>query len=492
MIRFSLLLATAATLSAGTCESLSTLSLPQTTMTMASAVPAGPFESGRFKTELPAFCRVGLTIKPTSDSNIKVEVWLPAAGWNGKYQGVGNPGWAGAVVYADLAQGLRRGYAVASTDSGHDTGSTGAFALGHPEKLVDFGYRSVHEMTLKAKAIVAAYYGDVPKRSYFTGCSSGGRMGMMEAQRYPDDYDGIVSGAPTNNWTNMMFGRIWISQAANASAASVIPPAKYPALHAAVLNACDANDGVHDGVIDDPGTCRFDPATIQCKGPDSDSCLTAPQLEAFRKIYSPAKNSRTGEVIFPGLEPGSESGLSTLAGPRPISLADDHFKYVVFQNPAWDYKTLNFDTDISKALTLDGGILSAVSTNMKAFWDRGGKMIQYHGWADQQAPPRNSPNFYNRVLDSVPDRGKVADSYRLFMVPGMGHCGGGDGPASFDMLSALEKWVEKSSAPTQIPAAHLTNGKADRTRILCPHPQVAKYKGSGSPDDAANFSCTVP
>ena len=492
MIRFALLLVGATTVSAATCESLATLGLPQTTVTMTAAVPAGPFESGRFKTDLPAFCRVGLTIKPTSDSNIKVEVWLPATGWNGKYQGVGNPGWAGAIVYADLAQALRRGYAVASTDSGHDTGSTGAFALGHPEKLIDFGYRAVHEMTLKAKTIVAAFYGDAPKRSYFTGCSSGGRMGMMEAQRFPDDYDGIITGAPTNNWTNMMFGRIWISQAANASPAAVIPPAKYPALHSAVLNKCDALDGVRDGVIDDPGRCQFDPATIQCSGADADTCLTAPQVDAFRKIFSPAKNSRTGEVIFPGLEPGSELGLATLAGPRPISLADDHLKYVVFKNPDWDYKTLNFDTDLTTALRLDGGILSAVSTDMNAFWAHGGKMIHYHGWADQQAPPRNSPNFYNRVLDSAADRAKVSDAYRLFMVPGMGHCGGGDGPSSFDMLSPLEAWVEKGLAPNSIPAAHLNQGKTDHTRTLCPYPQFAKYQGSGSTEDAANFACSAP
>ena len=477
---------------ATSCESLASLDLPQATVTMAKAVPAGPFEAGRFKTELPAFCRLALTLKPTADSDIRVEIWLPESGWNGKYEGVGNPGWAGTIVYSDLAQALRRGYAAASTDGGHASGSTAAFALEHPEKLIDFGYRSVHQMTLRAKELVAAYYGDAPKKSYFSGCSSGGRQGLMEAQRFPNDYDGIVAGAPTNNWTNMMFGRIWIAQSSHRNEASYIPPAKYPAMHAAVLAACDALDGVRDGVIEDPGRCHFDPGAIECKGGDDSSCLTAPQVAAARKIYSAARNSRTGEEIFPGLEPGSEMGWSTLAGPKPFGLADDHFKYVVFQNPAWDFLSLNFDGDLATAIKVDGGILSAVSTDMKAFWARGGKMIQYHGWADQQAQPRNSPNFYKRVLDAVDNRAKVMDSYRLFMVPGMGHCGGGDGTSSFDMIAALEQWVEKGKAPDQIVAAHLVDRKPDRTRPLCPYPQVARYKGEGSTDEAANFACVAP
>ena len=314
----------------------------------------------------------------------------------------------------------------------------------------------------------------------------------MEAQRYPEDYDGIVAGAPTNNWTNMMFGRIWIAQAAHIDEAGYIPPAKYPAVHAAALAACDALDGVRDGVIDDPGRCHFDPGTIQCRDGDGDACLTAPQVEAARKIYATAKNSRSGDSIFPGLEPGSELGWSTLAGPRPIALADDHFKYVVFQNAAWDFRTLNFDGDLVKAMKAGDEDLSAVSTDMKAFWSRGGKMIQYHGWADQQAQPRNSVNYYRSVLDAAGDQARVMNSYRLFMAPGMGHCGGGDGPHSFDMVGALEQWVEKGKAPEQIPAFRAVNRKVDRTRPLCPYPQVARYQGTGSTDEAGNFACVVP
>ena len=477
----------------GSCESLASLNLPDSTITVIQSVAAGAFTPPTRATaafqDLPAFCRVGATLKPATDSEIKIEVWMPVSGWNGKYEGVGNGGWAGSINYADLAQALRRGYAASSTDTGH-TGGSASFAVGHPEKLIDFGYRSEHEMTLKAKAIIAAFYGVAPKFSYFVGCSSGGRQAFMEAQRFPNDYDGIVAGAPTNNWTNMMFGRIWVAQATLNDPASYIPPAKYAVIHKAALEACDAVDGVKDGVIGDPTRCRFDPTVLECKDADGPDCLTAAQVAAARKIYDVPKNPRTGQEIFPGMEPGSELVWATLAGgPKPIALADDHFKYVVFQDPNWDFKTLNFDTDVLKAEKADLGILSATNPDLKAFTSHGGKLIHYHGWTDQQVQPRNSINYYNSVAKTLGGAGKTMDSYRLFMAPGMNHCGGGDGPNSFDMLGTLEQWVEKGKAPDRIIASHSTNGKIDRTRPLCPYPQVARYKGSGSTDDAANFSC---
>jgi feruloyl esterase len=239
---------------------------------------------------------------------------------------VGNGGWAGTINQAEMAVALARGYATSSTDTGHH--SPGAsFALGHPEKLIDFGYRSEHEMTVTAKAIIAAFYAGGPKFSYFVGCSSGGRQALMEAQRFPNDYDGIAAGAPTNNWNNMMFGRMWVAQATLKDPASYIPPAKYPAIHKAVMEACDALDGVKDGVLEDPTRCHFDPGAIECKGADGPDCLTSPQVQAARKIYTPARNPRTGEAIFPAMEPGSELVWATLAGgPKPITLADDYFK----------------------------------------------------------------------------------------------------------------------------------------------------------------------
>ena len=485
---------------AGSCESLTSLPLPDGAITQAQPVAAGAFAlpgGGRGKgsnlfQNLPAFCRVAATLKPSSDSDIKIEVWLPVSGWNGKYQGVGNGGWAGSIAYPDLARGLARGYAMASTDTGHSV-PNGSFALGHPEKLIDFGYRSEHEMTLTAKAVVAAFYGNGPKYSYFTGCSSGGRQAFMEAQRFPEDYDGVVAGAPTNNWSNMMFGRIWVAQATLKDPAGYIPPAKYPAIHQAALDACDALDGIKDGVIDDPRRCHFDPKVLECKGEDGPACLTSAQVAAARKIYTPTKNAANGQEIFPAMNPGSELVWATLAGgPRPIALADDHFKYVVFQDPNWDFKTLNFDSDYVKAMKLDQGLLSAVSPDLKAFFSHGGKFIHYHGWTDQQVMPGNSINYYNSVVKAMGGAGKTMESYRLYLAPGMNHCGGGDGPNSFDTLGALEQWVEHGKAPDQIVASHSTRGQVDRTRPLCPYPQVAKYAGSGSTDDAANFVCKAP
>jgi feruloyl esterase len=289
----------------------------------------------------------------------------------------------------------------------------------------------------------------------------------MEAQRFPNDYDGIAAGAPTNNWNNMMFGRMWVAQATLKDPASYIPPAKYPAIHKAVMEACDALDGVKDGVLEDPTRCHFDPGAIECKGADGPDCLTSPQVEAARKIYTPARNPRTGEAIFPAMEPGSELVWATLAGgPKPIALADDYFKYVVFENPNWDFKTLNFDSDFAKAERRDGGILSATNPDLRPFFSHGGKLIQYHGWTDQQVMPRNSIDYYNSVVKEIGDAAKTGDSYRLFMAPGMGHCGGGEGPNKFDMVGALAQWVEKGKAPDAILASR-NEGNASRTRPLC-------------------------
>ncbi len=486
---------------ATSCEDLASIKLPDTTITLAQTVAAGEFvppaapggrggfpgQADLFKS-LPAFCRVAATLKPSSDSDIKVEVWLPASGWNGKFEAEGNGGWAGVVSIPQMAAALRRGYATASTDTGH-VGGTGSFAPGHPEKLADFGYRAVHEMTVKAKAIVNAYYGNAPKLSYWNGCSSGGREGLKEAQKFPSDFDGIIAGAPANYWTHLVTQSIWIGQAVHQEEASFIPQTKYRLIHDAALEACDARDAVKDGVIESPTQCKFDPAVLQCKAGDAATCLTSAQVEAARKIYAPATNPRTREVIFPGLMPGSEMGWAGLAGPQPLSIATDHFKYVVFNDPSWDYKKLNFDSDVALTDKVDNGLINATDTNLKAFFSHGGKIIQYHGWNDQLISPLNSINYYQSVEKAMGGAGKVKHSYRLFMAPGMNHCAGGDGPSSFDAVKAIEEWVEKGQAPERIIASHMMNGNADRTRPLCAYPQVAAYKGSGSTDDAANFVC---
>jgi feruloyl esterase len=492
-----LLLAPAAITSAATCESLSGLKLQDTTITTAESVAAGAFtqpdaggkgkggKGGNAFADLPAFCRVAATIKPSTDSDIKIEVWLPASGWNNKFVANGNGAWTGSITPATLGGDVRGGYASAMTDTGHQGGSA-SFALNHPEKVIDFGYRAVHELTVKSKAIITAFYGQGPKYSYWNGCSAGGKQGLKEAQMFPTDYDGIVAGTPVSDWVGRATGAVWMGQAMHNDEAAYIPPTKYAAIHKAALDACDAKDGVKDGVIEDPTTCKFDPKVMECKGADSSECLTTAQVEGARKIYSGVINPRTKEVIFPGLMPGSEMGWGTQAGPNAFGPGVDLFKYVVFNNPDWDYKTMNFDTDVAAAVKADNNRMNAMDPNLKAFFDRGGKILQYHGWADQQMTPGNSPKYYDMVVAKNGGLNKVMDNYRLFMVPGMGHCGGGDGTETFDKLGTLEKWVEQKQAPAQIIASHAATG---RTRPLCPYPQIATYKGSGSTDDAANFSC---
>jgi feruloyl esterase len=416
---------------------------------------------------------------------------MPVSGWNGKFQAVGNGGWAGSISYAEMADALRRGYATSSTDTGHiGPGGSGSFALGHPEKQIDLGYRSEHEMTVKAKAVIAALYGNGPRLSYWNGCSTGGRQGLREAQSYSDDYDGIIAGAPANPVTHLAGWGVYAGQFALRDKANYIPASKYPTIHQAVVAACDALDGVKDGVIDDPTRCTFDFQALQCKGDDGPSCLTAPQVETARKITRPAINSRTGQLIYPGLSLGSELGWAAkTGGPEPAPINVDLFKYIVFKDPNWDWRTFDIQRDVPLADQIDNGTMNAVNPDLTAFKQHGGKLLIYHGWSDQNVPPLSTINYYNSVLDRMGSGPKTAEWLRLFMVPGMAHCRGGDGPNTFDTVTALEQWVEQEKAPEQIIASHNTNGKVERTRPLCPYPQVAEFKGTGSTDEAANFIC---
>jgi feruloyl esterase len=449
---------------AGSCEELAALKLPATTITSASLGEGS--------------CRVAATLRPSPDSDIKIEVWMPVSGWNGKYQAVGNGGWSGAIVTPALQRAVGDGYAASSTDTGHSGGSA-SFALGHPEKLIDYAYRSEHEMTVAAKAIIAAYYGKTPQHSYWNGCSAGGKQALKEAQRYPEDFDGIVAGSPGLDWVARAALSMWVAQAVH------IPAAKYPAIHQAALDACDAADGLKDGVIEDPLRCGFDPKVIECPGGDSPTCLTAAEVETARKIYA-----GPGKGVAPGLARGSELGWATFGGPRPFQIGFDYFKYVVFENPDWDFHTLNFSSDIDRARKMDTERINAVDPDLSAFRMHGGKLIQYHGWSDPQIPPQSSVDYYRSVLQTMGTR--VPEFYRLFMVPGMAHCGGGDGASTFDMMSALEQWVEHGKAPERVLAWRMRDGKSDRDRPLCPFPQVSRYKGSGNPDDAGSFACVAP
>jgi feruloyl esterase len=500
------------------CETLSTLSLPNTTITLAQVVEAGKFvappppprgaprgddtaddnvdgargRGGRgggrggapvnVYANLPAFCRVGATLKPTTESEIKIEVWMPVTGWNNKMLAVGNGAWAGTISYNALAAPLAAGYAATSTDTGH-TGGQAATFISNTEKVKDFSYRAVHEMSVAGKAITAAFYGGGPRLSYFQGCSTGGRQALTAAQRYPQDFDGIIAGATAINASRLHAAQIWAAQQANRDAGSLIPNMpvnKYALLHDAALKACDALDGVTDKVIDNPRQCKFDPKVLLCKDGDADTCLTAPQVETARRVYA-------GPGVFPGYEYGSEGGWNgTLRA--PVGIANDMYRYLVFNNPAWDYKTLDIKKDVPLFDKTIGPLMNSSDPDLRPFFDNGGKLLMYHGWADPGIPAGNSVEYYSNVVKKV-GNSKAANSIRLFMLPGVGHCSGGDGPSAFNSLGALDDWRDKGTAPAAIVASHSTQGVVDKTRPLCPYPQTARYTGTGSTNEAANFVC---
>jgi feruloyl esterase len=476
------------------CESLSNIKLTNAKVTSATAVAAGgfvapgPARGTNAYANLPAFCRVAATLTPSTDSDIKIELWLPQSGWNGKFQAVGNGGWAGTIPYAAIAAAMADGYAAAGTDTGH-TGNNADFAFGHPEKVIDLAYRSIHEMTVQSKVILTEHYGNAAKYSYYNGCSQGGRQGLAEAQRYPKDFDGIIAGASAIDQMRMHGARTALNILVNKDPDSVIPRTKYDRINTAVLQACDALDGVKDGVLEDPMKCKFDYATLLCKAGDAPDCLTKGQVESAKQMTSPLKDPKTGKTLFNGyLIPGSELGWATLGGPQPLGLSLSGLQNIVFGNKSWDYHTMELAADIDRAAKSDNGATATNNPNLKPFFDNGGKLLMYHGWSDPQVTPMNSVNYYNDVLKTV-GKGAAGKSIELFMVPGMNHCTGGPGTSTFDKVKVMEEWVEKGVSPKRILASHATNGVVDKKRPLCPYPQVAKYNGNGDTNDAANFTC---
>jgi feruloyl esterase len=481
---------------ARSCESLKSLSLADANITAVEAVPAGPWQPpqapGRGAPPpimLPAHCRVAVVLAPSTDSHIEAEVWLPDTDWNGKYEEVGNGGFIGAIGFPAMAASLREGYATAGSDTGHK-GNSASFALGHPEKMVDFAYRAEHETAVKAKTLITAYYGRAPKFSYWNGCSTGGRQGLKEAQRFPDDFDGILAGAPANYETHLHAWTVEIGMAPIKNDQNILPASTYPVINKAVLAACDALDGVKDGLLNDPRRCKFDPATLVCSGGKTESCLTPDQVEAVKKIYASAK-TKSGELIFPSYEPGSEMGWALLAGGNtPNQLGIDTFMYLTYADPKWDWHTFDLDRDTAAADQKDDGIINAIDPDLSKFKAHGGKLLMYHGWDDTAIAPENSINYHASVLKKMGN--KQDDWYKLYMVPGMQHCGGGPGPNQINWMGALERWREAGTAPEQITATHVTGGNVDMTRPLCPYPQIAAYKGVGSVNDAASFACKNP
>jgi feruloyl esterase len=510
------------------CEQLAQLALPNTKITSAQTVAAGAFAppasmapwlagDPSFYNKVPEFCRVVVEDRPTADSDIRIEVWLPASAWNGKFRGQGNGGFAGEIDYRSLGLAVLQGYASAATDTGHaGEGTNAAWALGHPEKIIDFAYRAIHEMTVVGKATVKAFYGDAPQHSYFANCSNGGRQALMEAQRFPEDYDGILAGAPANYWTRLLSSALYDAQVTTTDPASYIPTSKIPTIAKAVNESCDAKDGVTDGVLNDPRQCHFDPEKLLCKKSDSDSCLTQPQVTALKKLYQGAHDTK-GHEIFPGFLPGGEDGpggwRAWITGAAPgkgllFAFGGGFFSDMVYDRADWNYKQANLDEAVAAADKKFAGVLNATETNLKPFASHGGKLVIYHGWNDAAISALNSINYYEGVTNRM-GKQDTESFLRLFMVPGMQHCGGGPGPdvfgqfglspqndAQHNIYLALEQWVEKGTAPsTVIASKQAGEGPAaavKETRPLCAYPQVATYKGSGDTNDAANFVCGAP
>jgi len=482
------------------CETAVGMKLDGAMVTQATSVPAGPYKPSTASPvtyTLPAFCKLQGVATPTSDSLINYEVWIPEADWNGKVVVTGNGGYSPALSYSDMANALTKGYATVGGDTGHQSadGNDMTFGINHPEKIIDWGTRSIHAITLAAKPAIAQVRGKAADRAYYQGCSTGGHQGYAEVQRYPQDFDGVIAGAPGNNRTALNVGFMWqflSNHATNDNTSPILTPAKARLVTTAAVAACDALDGATDGVLSDPRRCttaQFDVQSLQCSGADAPTCLTAPQVAAVKKMYDGAKNPRTSEQIYPGWPVGSEGGWNAYWGTTEPTRAD-FWRYWVFDNPQWNWWTFDFDRDMTYARAKISPYVDQTNPDIGAFKARGGKLIVYNGWADPVVNPIDTITYFDKVKALQGSQAEVDRFARLFLVPGMGHCGGGTGTSTFDVLTALDQWVDKGIAPDVIPASRTTGGVVDRTRPLCAHPKEARYNGSGSVNDAANFTCS--
>jgi feruloyl esterase len=480
---------------------------------------------------VPAFCRADGFVS-TPGNTVNFRLGLPTA-WNGRLLFIGNGGFAGSIT--DITPGIQLGYATVSTDTGHQGSSIDASSmLNNEPKKIDYAFRGVHVTAVAAQALTRAFFAQPVKFSYFTGCSNGGRQAMMEVQRFSADFDGVIAGDPALGLLQDGFN--WNQQVLLKTPQSFVPQSKLAMISKAAVAACDAMDGLADGLIDDPRNCHFNPASLLCAGADAPDCLTAAQVESVKKIYDGPRDSK-GKSLFPGFPIGSEAppqGWETWidgATPAPFvrgagtvpafarldgTLADTslefffndgYVRYIAFDDPSFDLRNYDFDTVTAKeqhAIEL----LVPAETDLSAFRARGGKLIMYHGWADPGLTPFESVNYYRDVFttgrfahhgegrgheDDEGDGRRTTGFFRLFMVPGMYHCAFGPGPNVFDTVTPLAQWVEQGIAPPSIVASHAgAGGVVDRTRPLCPYPQVARYKGTGSTNDAANFTCVTP
>lgn len=504
------------------CAALARLSLPETIAITSQEVPSGTYTEAQLlgftkppswlqgvkeTFELPDFCRVSLIVAP----QIHIEVWLPKAGWNERYRGEGGGYYVGSIHYSALAKALRAGYATASTDTGHTytaeemsdsarfMARVGAFGLNpdgslNRQLIEDFAYRSQHEMALKAKSIIKAYYAKAPRYSYWDGCSSGGREGLMAVQRFPEDYDGVLAGCPAINWDRFMQGGLWPQTVMRQEVGHPIEAAKLDAVTKAAIAACDGEDGVTDGIINDPRKCHFNPSALLCgENKDSKTCLTPQEVIAVRKIWEGPTSSRTGERLWFGLERGAS--FEVIAGPDPGDNPHGaaHFQWIT-QDAHFDWRTLteaDYERDLKISYEKFNDIIGTDQADLSGFRKKGGKVLIFHGESDQIISPRGTLNYFERVLAKNGGATEVNKFARLFMIPGMGHgCSGDDKePFPVDFSGELVNWVEKGVAPDRIIATQKLPDGATRTRPLCAYPNTAKWSGKGSSDDAPNFIC---
>jgi len=503
----------ASSASAATCESLRSVSIPNVTITTAEVVmpaattsrggggargagapaaaapaqgaPNAPRAGGAAGPPLPEYCRVVLVLKPSSDSNINSELWLPTTTWNGKFMAVGNGGFGGSIKgLNEMRNVIRLGYATAGNDTGHSAadGPSGMFALGHPEKIVDFAYRAMHEMTATSKKLINEFYGRPQQFAYYKGCSTGGRQGVMAAQRYPEDFDGIIAGALANRHIQMHTAGAarGIHLARNPD--QQLTQAKADLVNKLVMDTCDT---YKEGFLNNPRACQVDFKKLACApGADNDSCLTTAQLKTVDMFYNGLKNSK-GELIFSGQALGNPIGAQRGNIPA-IGSGTDTVRIWGFQNPNYDWSTFDLDRDMP-VINSKVAFVDAVDPDLSKFKARGGKLLLYAGWGDTGITPENTVLYYESVLNKMGRN--QGDFTRLFLMPGMAHCGGGNGPNTFDSIGALEQWREKGTTPTQLMGFNPTSGL---TRPICSYPQYAKYKGSGNMKDASNWSCVAP
>jgi hypothetical protein len=469
-----------------TCEGLEALVLPETVALTAELDSDG---SAAGQTGLPEFCRVSLTVAP----QVNIEVWLPTDTYNARFQAVGGGGYAGSISYGGMAGALRAGYATASTDTGH-VGGSGAFGLNPDgtlnwQLIEDFASRSLFQLTEKAHALIGAFYGAPAEYAYWNGCSTGGRQGLMLAQRFPDGYDGILAGAPAIHWDRFHPAQLWPQVVMLEEVGGPISGCKLNAVTAVAVEACDDLDGVTDGVLDDPRRCDFDPRSLV--GTEVGTCgvLTAAEAEAIARIWDGPRDV-DGMRLWYGIPIGTP--LGALAGPFPFFVGLQHAQYWINQDPAWDWTTLTYESYadfFATSVEKFNDVIGTDDPDLSAFRASGGKLLMWHGWSDPLIFPEGSVDYYDDVTGQLHSRMRVQNFARLFMAPGVSHCGGGAGPSQFDMFGTLVDWVEGGTAPDRIEAALMQGGETIRTRPLCAYPYVARYDGRGDPDDAESFDC---